>query len=72
VQNLSPWLRNTPLAAIREGVDSEQLNRDKALLGGRPATELEIAKLVGLLCSPDAGFSTGSMLNANGGMKFVM
>jgi NAD(P)-dependent dehydrogenase (short-subunit alcohol dehydrogenase family) len=67
---MMPWLQNTPLAAIRDGIDSDELVRRKDAVGGRPASELEIARLVGLLCSPDASFTTGSVLCANGGMRF--
>jgi NAD(P)-dependent dehydrogenase (short-subunit alcohol dehydrogenase family) len=66
-----PFLQNTPLAAVREGVDRENFVKEYDKTGGRPAYEEEVAALVGLLCLPDAGWTTGSVLNANGGMKFV-
>jgi NAD(P)-dependent dehydrogenase (short-subunit alcohol dehydrogenase family) len=65
------FLETTPLASVRPGIDKEEWVRDVAKTGGRPATELEIAKLVGLLCSADASWTTGSVLNANGGMRFT-
>jgi NAD(P)-dependent dehydrogenase (short-subunit alcohol dehydrogenase family) len=67
---IRPFLQTSPLAAIREGVDTEELVKGAQKAGGRPAYEMEIAKLVVLLCSPDAGYTTGSVLSANGGMRF--
>jgi NAD(P)-dependent dehydrogenase (short-subunit alcohol dehydrogenase family) len=66
-----PFLQNTPLAAVRDGIDRTEFVKDYEKTGGRPAYEEEVAALVGLLCLPDAGFTTGSVLCANGGMKFV-
>jgi len=65
---MRPFLQTTPLAAVREGVDSAADVQNVGKTGGRPAYEDEIAGLVALLCSPDAGWSTGSVLCANGGM----
>jgi NAD(P)-dependent dehydrogenase (short-subunit alcohol dehydrogenase family) len=66
-----PFLQNTPLAAVREETDREKFVKEYEATGGRPAYEEEVAALVGLLCLPDAAWTTGSVLNANGGMKFV-
>ena len=33
---MSSWTKNTPLAAVREGVDREQFVKDAEFAGGRP------------------------------------
>jgi NAD(P)-dependent dehydrogenase (short-subunit alcohol dehydrogenase family) len=67
---LSHWIKNTPLMAAREDFDTEeQLNNAKSG-GGRLAYAHEIAGLVGMLCSQESGWCTGSVISANGGMKF--
>ena len=68
--NVRPWLQNTPLARTREGVDDKQLVDDEPKLGGRPAYDHEIAGVVAMLCSEDSGWCTGSVICANGGMRF--
>jgi NAD(P)-dependent dehydrogenase (short-subunit alcohol dehydrogenase family) len=65
------FLERTPLASVRPGIDKQEWVENVAKTGGRPATELEVAKLIGLLCSLDASWTTGSVLNANGGMRFT-
>lgn len=67
---INPWLKNTPLAPVREGVDKEEFVKAAPKAGGRPAYEEEIAGVVGMLCSPEASWSTGSVVCANGGMRF--
>ncbi|KAL2813478.1 hypothetical protein BDW59DRAFT_178219 [Aspergillus cavernicola] len=62
----------TPLAAVRGDLDSADVLREAAAQGGGwPAYVHEIAALVALLCSTDSAWSTGSVLCANGGMKFT-
>lgn len=68
---MSSWNKNTPLAAVREDSDRKEFITYAEISGGRPAYESEIAALVALLCSPDAAWTTGSVLCANGGMKFT-
>ncbi|KAF2085863.1 NAD(P)-binding protein [Saccharata proteae CBS 121410] len=67
---INPWLKNTPLAAVRKDVDKEEFVEKADEAGGRPAYEDEIAGVVAMLCSPEAGWSTGSVVCANGGMRF--
>ncbi|KAF2142682.1 uncharacterized protein K452DRAFT_318260 [Aplosporella prunicola CBS 121167] len=67
---INPWLKNTPLAAAREGVDRDEFVQAAPKAGGRPAYEDEIAGVVGMLVSPEASWSTGSIVCANGGMRF--
>ncbi|TGZ82088.1 3-oxoacyl-reductase [Ascodesmis nigricans] len=61
-QLMKPFLMNTPAAQV----DTEEC-REK---GGRRAKPEEIAGIVGMLCTPDAGWCTGSVVCANGGMIF--
>ncbi|KAI4709326.1 hypothetical protein J4E89_006075 [Alternaria sp. Ai002NY15] len=63
------WSLNymAPLAATREGIDSEETIAAAKDLGGRPAYQEEIAGVVGLLCMPEAGWVTGQVIGTNGG-----
>jgi NAD(P)-dependent dehydrogenase (short-subunit alcohol dehydrogenase family) len=65
---IKPFNEVTPLAALRKGVDDEKIYEISG--GGRPAYTEEIAGVVGMLCLPEAGWTTGSVICANGGMKF--
>ncbi|KAF2864074.1 NAD(P)-binding protein [Piedraia hortae CBS 480.64] len=67
---MATWNAITPLAAVRKRVDSQQIVDGAGTAGGRPAYDSEIAGVVGMLCSPDAGWCTGSVICANGGMRF--
>lgn len=69
-ERMIPYLKTTPLAAPREGVDSKEIFEAAKAAGGRPAYNEEIAGVVAMLCSPDAGWSTGGVVCANGGMRF--
>ncbi|KAJ4365347.1 hypothetical protein N0V83_008968 [Neocucurbitaria cava] len=63
------WSLNymAPLAAIREGIDSRETLAAAKELGGRPAYLEEVARIVGLLCMPEAGWITGQVIGSNGG-----
>ncbi|KZM18932.1 uncharacterized protein EKO05_0006684 [Ascochyta rabiei] len=63
------WSLNymAPLAAAREGVDSEETIAAVKPMGGRPAYLEEVAGIVGLLCMPEAGWITGQVIGSNGG-----
>lgn len=65
-----PFLETTPLAALRKGVDPDDIYEASSQAGGRPAYSGEVAGVVGMLCLPEAGWTTGSVICANGGMKF--
>ncbi|THW61454.1 NAD(P)-binding protein [Aureobasidium pullulans] len=69
-EGIAPWLKNTPLAAVRPGVDSEDLVKGAEVAGGRPAYESETAGVIAMLCTPDAAYTTGSVISCNGGFKF--
>lgn len=66
-------LATTPLAQLSES-EKQGAYRDRAAMyaatGGRCATPQEVAGIVGMLCTPDAGFCTGQVVCANGGMIF--
>ncbi|KAF2872772.1 hypothetical protein BDV95DRAFT_491736 [Massariosphaeria phaeospora] len=65
-----PFIENTPLSVPRKGIDPEHIYEPATKNGGRPAYSEEIAGVVGMLCSPEAGWTTGSVICANGGMVF--
>ena len=71
-EEMKAFIRTTPLSAVREGLDREDLVKDAPRAGGgRPAYDHEIAGVVAMLCSSDAAWCTGSVVNANGGLKFT-
>ncbi len=55
----------------RAGGDSEEYDKivKEGMGGKRPAFTDEIAGVVGMLCAAEAGWTTGSVVCANGGMK---
>jgi 3-oxoacyl-[acyl-carrier protein] reductase len=74
----SPWkemmerfLYNTPLAKFYPNVDKPDRQAQVNTYGGLIASADDIAGIVGLLCMPEAAHCTGSIMNANGGMKFT-
>ena len=67
-KSLRPYSQHTPLMATREGIDSPEVIKATEVLAGRTAYPEEIADLVGMLCSHESGWRTGSVVNTNGGM----
>lgn len=67
---MKPFTQTAPLAALREGIDEQRFIDNVDIAGGRPAYDHEIAGVVAMLCSEDAGWSTGSVVCANGGLVF--
>jgi NAD(P)-dependent dehydrogenase (short-subunit alcohol dehydrogenase family) len=65
-----PFIESTPLSAVRKDIDPEEIWAPLEKTGGRAAYSEEIAGVVGMLCSPESGWTTGSVICANGGMKF--
>lgn len=55
----------------RSGIDPKEYDEIviKGMGGKRPAFPEEIAGVVGMLCSEESGWTTGSVICANGGMK---
>lgn len=72
ITNMKPFKQHTPLMAAREGIDSVEIVEYAKATGGRDASEHEIAGVIGMLCLPESGWSTGSVVNANGGMTFCV
>jgi NAD(P)-dependent dehydrogenase (short-subunit alcohol dehydrogenase family) len=70
-KDLALWNPLTPLVSIRE-TDSPDVRELGEKFGGRPAYAHEISGLVATLCSPDAGWCTGSLISANGGLAFSL
>ncbi|THC95188.1 hypothetical protein EYZ11_005347 [Aspergillus tanneri] len=67
---------NTPLSQLidddpqLQALSPEQIRLFKDKMGGRrPAFTAEIAGVVGMLCTADGGWCTGSVVCANGGMR---
>lgn len=67
---LGPYIRHTPLAKPRPDVDGQEEAKQYEQAGGRPAYDHEIAGLIGMLCSADSAWCTGSVVCGNGGMVF--
>nr|POE52189.1 l-xylulose reductase [Quercus suber] len=71
-RSMSHWTRNTPLAGIRPEIDRKDLVEGAEDAGGRPGYDVEVAGVVAMLCTPDSAWCTGSVICANGGMKFTV
>ncbi|PYH95798.1 putative short chain dehydrogenase/ reductase [Aspergillus ellipticus CBS 707.79] len=72
-KQMEPFQLNCPLSTVREGVDRPELVKlaqDK-MGGRRPAYWSEVAGVVGMLCTADSAWCTGSVVNANGGFRFT-
>lgn len=71
-KQLEPFQLNTPLSAVREGIDEPSLVKlaNEKMGGRRPAYWREIAAVVGMLSGPDSAWTTGSVISCNGGLKF--
>jgi L-xylulose reductase len=69
---LKPWTSHSPLAAVREEIDDGEIFDQKDFVGGRPAYPAEVAGIVAMLCSEDAGWCTGQVVCANGGMRMAI
>ncbi|CAG8107868.1 unnamed protein product [Penicillium olsonii] len=67
---LSRWNPLTPLASVRDDLDTPEIQEMGKRFGGRAAYPEEIAKLVAAICHPDCGWCTGSIISANGGLSF--
>ena len=71
-ERTNAWCRHTPLAAVRPGIDGEDVIKGADELGGRPAYVEEIGGIAGMLCTPDASWCTGQVVCANGGFRMVI
>ncbi|EAW16702.1 SDR family NAD(P)-dependent oxidoreductase [Aspergillus fischeri NRRL 181] len=72
-KQMEPFQLNCPLSAVREGVDSPSLVKlaQEKMGGRRPAYWSEVAGVVGMLCTEDSAWCTGSVVCANGGFRFT-
>lgn len=68
-EQLGLWNPLTPLVAVRDS-DGPEVQGLGERFGGRAAYPEEIAGLVGMICSPESGWMTGSLVSANGGLSF--
>ncbi|KAK9423169.1 hypothetical protein SUNI508_04463 [Seiridium unicorne] len=68
-KGLTLWNPLTPLAPVRE-TDAPEVRELGRRLGGRGAYAHEIAQMVAMICSPDSGWCTGSLISSNGGLTF--
>lgn len=71
LEGIHGWVLHTPLMKVREGVDPEDVVNDAKESGGRPAWTKEVAGIVGMLCGEEAGWCTGQVVCANGGMVML-
>ncbi|KAK1836004.1 3-oxoacyl-reductase FabG [Podospora conica] len=71
LEGIKGWNMHTPGMAVREGVDAPEVVAEAREAGGRLAKTSEIAGVVGMLCTPDAQWCTGSVVCANGGMVMM-
>ncbi|KAJ5249027.1 hypothetical protein N7468_000478 [Penicillium chermesinum] len=78
-RDLQGFVDNAPLSKldlnnkdVTSRLTEDQIRLINEKMGGRrPAFTSEIAGTVGMLCTPDGAWTTGSVVNANGGMKMV-
>ena len=69
-EQMRPFIEQAPLMKERQGIDSDEYVKAASKAGGRPGYDYEIAGVVGMLCSEDAAWCTGSVVCSNGGLKF--
>ncbi|CAG7934918.1 unnamed protein product [Penicillium salamii] len=67
---LGRWNPLTPLASVRDDLDTPEIQDTGKRFGGRAAYPEEIAGLVAGVCHPEFGWCTGSIISANGGLSF--
>ncbi|KAH0548057.1 hypothetical protein GP486_008202 [Trichoglossum hirsutum] len=66
--HLRPFIQTAPLQAARKDVDEKWVQEAAETDGGRLAWDYEVAGVIGMLCSEESGWCTGSVICANGGM----
>ena len=69
-ERMANFIRTAPLMKERPGVDPQEFVDDAPNSGGRPGYDYEVAGCVSMLCSTDSAWCTGSVVCANGGMRF--
>ncbi|KAJ0119625.1 L-xylo-3-hexulose reductase [Diaporthe amygdali] len=72
-KQLEPFQLATPLSAVREADRPELVKlANEKMAGRRPAYWSEVAAIVGMLCGPESAWCTGSVVCANGGLRFSL
>lgn len=66
---LARWNPITPLSQVNESDTEEVKKLAEEIGGGRAAYDWEVAGTVGMLCSPDCRWTTGSVVSSNGGLR---
>lgn len=70
-KQIEPFQLATPLSAVTKSDKPELVElANTKMAGRRPAYWDEIAAVVGMVCGPDSAWTTGSVICANGGMRF--
>lgn len=69
-QELAHWNPLVPLAPVTAADTRPEIQELGRKFGGRAAYPEEIADLVGMLCSEQSRWMTGSVISANGGQTF--
>lgn len=70
-KSMEPFQLATPLSAVTKSDRPELVElANTKMAGRRPAYWDEIAAVVGMVCGPDSAWTTGSVISANGGMRF--
>ena len=71
-KQLEPFQLAAPLTKVREGFDRPDLVElaNTKMAGRRPAYWSEVAAIVGMICGEDSAWCTGSVVCANGGLRF--
>lgn len=67
---MANFIRTAPLMKERAGLDPQEFVDDAPNSGGRPGYDYEVAGCVGMLCTAESAWCTGSVVCANGGMRF--
>ncbi|KAL2002207.1 hypothetical protein VTN02DRAFT_430 [Thermoascus thermophilus] len=68
-KTLAQWNPLTPLSRVNDSDTAEAKKLAEEVGGGRAAYDWEVAGTVGMLCSPDCRWTTGSVVSANGGLR---
>jgi 3-oxoacyl-[acyl-carrier protein] reductase len=68
---IAGFIAHTPLMAVRSEIDSDEVLEQGAQFGGRLARVADVAGVVGMLCGEEAGWCTGQVVCANGGMVML-